>query len=393
MAFLLCFFFLVTQFVAQEEEAIFADVSQDAPAVTNDAFQENFFEALKQKAIENHEKAIESLFKCLEIDPKPVVYFELGKNYNELERSSEAIRYFEKARQLEPKNEAVLTELYHTYFLNQQFREALPVVKDLVAIDPHFSEDLANLYILNQQYEPALQLLNQLDKKGGGNSDFRDGLRRQIYDKTNNTGAKIADLEEKITEDPQAEENYLNLIFVYSEEGKTEEAFELAKKLEAENPHSELVHLALYKFYLEENSSEKAMESMKILLSGNAIDQKTKYKVLNDFLLKAAEDPSLESNLLKIVEIFAVEAESAEVFEKIGDFFLGKQQKEQALEYFQKGLQNSDSNYGLIMKTLPLLQEFQKYEEAKVLIENAIENYPSQPLLYLENGRILNQLT
>ncbi|HET8753752.1 MAG TPA: hypothetical protein VFM59_05260, partial [Salinimicrobium sp.] len=102
---------------------------------------------------------------------------------------------------------------------------------------------------------------------------------------------------------------------------------------------------------------------------------------------------SLESNLLKIVEIFAEEAESAEVFEKIGDFFLGKQKKEQALEYFQRGLQNSDSNYGLIMKTLPLQQEFQKYEEAKVLIENAIENYPSQPLLYLENGRILNQLT
>lgn len=393
IAFLACFFFLSLSFWAQEEEeVVFADVSQDDAAVNSDTFQENFFEALKQKAIENHEKAIESLFKCLEIDPKPVVYFELGINYNALERSSEAVRYFEKARQIEPKNEAILTELYHTYFINRQYPEALSVVKELKEINPAFSEDLANLYVLNQQYEPALQLLEKLDKNGGGNSEFRDGLRRQIYAETNNTGAKIADLEKKIEKDPQEEENYLNLIFVYSEQGKKEEAFELAKKLQTENPSSELVHLALYKFYLEENSSEKAIESMKILLASDEINQETKYKVLNDFLLVAAEDPALETDLFKIVEVFAQESESAAVFEKIGDFFLKKQQKQQALEYFQRGLENSEGNFNLVVKTIPLLFEFQEYGAAKDLSEKAIENFPSQPILYLENARSLNKL-
>ena len=41
-----------------------------------DEFQEHFFEALKQKGIENYDRAVEALHKCLNLDSKkPVIYF------------------------------------------------------------------------------------------------------------------------------------------------------------------------------------------------------------------------------------------------------------------------------------------------------------------------------
>ena len=45
-------------------------------------FQEYFFEAIKQKGIENYEKAIEYVQKCIQINLEEAsLYFELGNGY------------------------------------------------------------------------------------------------------------------------------------------------------------------------------------------------------------------------------------------------------------------------------------------------------------------------
>lgn len=375
---------------AQEKELAVEEVSQDDLGNVTDLFQEYFFEALKQKGIENYEKAIQALEKCLEIDPKPVVYFELGKNYNFLERYSEASAFLEKANEMDPQNEAILAELYNTYYMDRQFNKALPIVEELRLIDPTYSEDLANLYILNQKFDIALQLLDELDAKWG-DSEYREGLRRQIYAQTNNSGAGIADLQKRIAEEPEAEENYLNLIFLYSENGEMAKAFETAQKLLELNPESEMVHLALYKFYLDQNESAKALASMKRVLKGDQIDEETKYQVLNDFLLFVAANPSYEKDLMEIVEVFSKKEANTEVYSQLGTFFLQADQKEKALEYFEAGVNNGDMDFDLLVKTLLLQVDFKKYEAAKALSQKGLEEYPSQPILYLVNGTVLNQ--
>ena len=80
-------------------------------------FQEHFFEALKQKGIENYDRAVESLHKCLNLDSKkPVIYFELGKNYNKLKNFGAAEENLKKAINMQPDNEWFLDELYDVYF-------------------------------------------------------------------------------------------------------------------------------------------------------------------------------------------------------------------------------------------------------------------------------------
>lgn len=387
---LLQLFFFSAVLGAQEKELLVEEVSQDDLGNVTDEFQQYFFEALKQKGIENYEKAIQALEKCMRIDPKPVVYFELGKNYNLLERYSEASSFLEKANELDPKNEAVLAELYTTYYQDRQFDKALPVVEELRQLDPTYSEDLANLYILNQKFDQALKLLDDLDAKWG-DSEYREGLRRQIYAQTENSDAGIVDLQERIAADPQEEENYLNLIFVYSEKGETEKAFETAQTLLELNPDSEMVHLALYKFYLDQNNSPQALASMKKVLKGDQIDEDTKYQVLNDFLLFVAANPAYEEDLMEIVEVFSENEANTEVYSQLGTFFLQAGQKEKALEYFEAGVNSGDMDFELLVKTLLLQVDFKKLEAAKILGQKGLEEYPSQPILYLINGTVLNQ--
>lgn len=390
VSFLALFFFSFNG-VCQEKEKLIVETSSDDLGNVEDSFQEYFFEALKQKAIENYEKAIDALVQCLALDPQPVVYLELGKNYNALRKFSQAAVYLEKGRKELPKNAAILEELYKTYFLSGEFDRALPVVKDLAVLNTSFSEDLVNLHILNENYDEALKLLDSLDAKKGSNTN-RDSLRRQVYSRTNNVDAQISDLQKKISEDPEDEKSYLNLIFVYSENNRPKEAFETAKKLLEIKPSSELVHLALYKFHLNENNTEDALKSMRILLESDQIDEVTKYQALNDFLLHVSENLTLEEDLIELVRIFSETENNTKVYGQLGTFFLEKRKREQALKYFSLALETETDNFGLYKDVLQLQLEFGKYEKLNELSGKALDIFPSQPLLYLYKGKALNKM-
>lgn len=374
---------------AQEPEKPVVEVSQEALGEVEDAFQEHFFEALKQKAIENHDKAIDALVQALAVDPsKTVVYLELGKNFNALERYSEAAVHLEEGRKAAPKNEAILAELYNTYYLSKEFKKAVPVVKELSALDDSYSEDLVNLYILTEDYEMALALLDKLEQEKGY-STYRESLRRQVYARTGNTEAQVSNLQEKIAENPENETEYLNLIFVYSENGEVEKAFKTAQELLKKNPDSELVHLAMYKFYITRNNSKEAVNSMKILLGSDQIDEITKYQALNDFLLYVTENPALEEELVELVEIFSEEENNSKVYKQLGFFFTEKGDRELALQYYSKALESGIGDFGLYHDVLNLMLEAGAYSSAEELSAQALEIFPTQASLYLLRGKAL----
>lgn len=375
---------------AQDPDKPVVEMAGDSLGDVTDAFQEKFFEALKQKAIENYDKAIDALVQSLALRPdEPVVYLELGKNYNALKKYSQAAVYLEKGRKAVPQNEGMLEELYTTYYQNKEFDRALPVVKDLAKLNSAFSGDLVNLYIQNEQFDAALNLLDSLDNTMGS-STYRESLRRQVYSLTNNVEAQISDLKENIEENPQDEKDYLNLIFVYSESGQVDRAFETAEKLLAIHPESQLVHLALYKFYMTENERGKAVNSMEILLGSDQIDEVTKYQALNDFLIYVTENPSLEEDLIRLVKVFSEKENNQKVYKQLGTFFLEKGNREVALDYLTTALENERNDFGLFREVIDLQAEAGNFEQVKVLSERALENFPTQPWLFLMLGTAQN---
>ncbi len=371
---------------------LFLDVNQDDLGNVSNEFQEYFFEALKQKGIENYEKAITALEKCLELNTeKAVVYFELGRNYRELEQFDNSLENLRKAQELAPKEEDILVYLFQTYGMTKDYAGAIATVKKLIPLDEDYKEDLANLYFLNENYDKALQLLDELDEEQGATS-YRNSLRRQVYARTNNTGAQINNLQESISANPEVEQNYLNLIYIYSEQGEDEEAFRVAQKLLETNPGSSLAHLALYKFYLDKNDTEAAVASMKIVFESEEIDAESKFKVLNDFLNFVQDNPQYEDELIEVAGKLTEWENTPELFEQLGKYYLKKDNREDALQFFELGLNEDPGNFELIKNTLLLQLEYQKFESARDLSNTALESFPSQPLLYLFKGVALNNL-
>jgi tetratricopeptide (TPR) repeat protein len=361
----------------------------------SDAFQENFFEALKQKGIENYELAIEALTKAEKAakddeEVKAVIFFEMGKNLSKMKRYEEAELSFNKVLESKGDRLDVLEALYELYSEQKNYESAIPLVLKLIKFDEDYKEDLASLYSRTKQFDKAIEVLDELDESQG-ESDYRDALRSQIYRQTGNTSGQIDQLESKIDANPKKEKDYLNLIYLYSEEGNTQQAFDTAKELLKNNPKSELVHMALYKFYLTDGKIEDALSSMKMVFASQEIDKNSKYKVLGDFLEFVNANPSYEKELTKIVTLFANENDG-QVYEKLGDYYVAKGQKAEALVLYEKGTALDENNFSLLKNTLLLQIDFKKYEEASKLSEIALEVFPAQAILYLLHGVAQNGL-
>ena len=358
----------------------------------SDEFQELFFEALKQKAIENYDKAVDALLKCIEIDDsKSILYFELGKNYNLLKNFGAAEDALKEAVKEDPDNEWYLDELYETYVQQKDYNKAIKTVKQLVRFHPDYKEDLASIYVSTKNYKEALKVLDDLDEELGI-SDLRDRLRNQIYNATGRKKEQIENLENRVDKNPEDEENYLSLIFRYSENNDKEKAFETAKKLLEINPESQLVHLALYKFYLDDNEPEKAIESMRIVLNSSKIKPEAKAKVLGDFVMFVRENPQYEKDLVEITTSVTKSATDGKTLIEVAQYYLLKGDKKKALEYYLKAQKLESDNFGLLRNILLLHIDLDQFTEAENKSAEALEKFPSQSVLYLINGVSLNRL-
>jgi tetratricopeptide (TPR) repeat protein len=356
-----------------------------------DMFQEYFFEALKQKGIENYDRAIKALLKAIELDDsKAVIYFELGKNYVKLKNFGAAEEALKKAISKQPENEWFLDELYGVYYQINDYDKALKTVKQLVKFHPDYKEDLVSLYIRNKKYKAALRVLDELDSQLG-NSKSRNAMRNQIYNATGDDKDRIENLKERIVNNPDNESNYLNLIYRYSEQGKKDKAYETSKKLLKQKPNSHLVHLALYKFYLDDNKAQEAIVSMKKVLTSVKIKPDAKAKVLNDFVAFVKLNPEYETDLLEVTTLVSGE-NNGKSHAELGQYYLQKGDKINALNQYQLAFKKEENNFNIIKNLILLQIDAKQYDKVIDLSKTVLETFPSQPIIYLANGVAFNHL-
>ncbi len=150
-----------------------------------DEFQEYFFEALKQYAIENYEKSIMALQECKKLQPKyAVIDFELSKNYLKLRQYFKAEDYMLKALKADPENIWYLEGLFTVYQAQNNTSKAIEVANKLAEKNIRYKENLVRLYTRAGNYTKALQLIDDLDAEFGKTTRRRNQRFRLMAMKT-----------------------------------------------------------------------------------------------------------------------------------------------------------------------------------------------------------------
>jgi len=371
---------------AQEEAQ---EPSTDDLGNVSDAFQELFFEALKQKGIENYQLALDALGRARAHagdDPQQqaIIYFEEAKNYKSLKQYQEAEAAYLSTLDLAIDRIDVMEGLYDLYYLQKNYEKAIPLVEKLVVTEEDYKEDLANLYARTKDYDRAIALLDELDESWG-ESTYRTALRRRVYRESGDKSGAIQNLEAKVQSSAKSEQDYLNLIYLYGEEGNVNKAYEVSQQWITQFPESELVHLALYKLYFNKGEYQKSVASMGKVFASKTIDNGQKYVVLTDFLQYASQRPELEQELDRVVSELDMSGDG-KIYQELGEYYNAKQDKQTALRFYEKGLKANPENFRLLVNTILTNIDLGQNKKAASLATEGLEFFPAQALLYLLNG-------
>ena len=311
-------------------------------AMVSDEFQDSFYESLLQKGIENYDKAIVALEKCLVSQPNnAAVHFELGKNYLALKQYENAYQSFQKATQIDPKNRWFWIGIYDLSFQTKNYDRAMTAVQQLILFDERYKDDLIPLYMATNQLEKALTLIGEMNAKYG-KSQERTQFKNQIL-------------------------------------------------LATKNETSDWKELGDFKNYLDANDGNQAVQTMNSILANSQIPNAVKHRVMNEFLIFAFNNPQFEGNLEKAISLFDSDKE-VNVAQAIGKFYQNKKQTEKAIRFYELALQKE---VGAVETNLLLLQAYtkaQQFQKVAQKAEEGIELYPAQAYFYYYLGLANNQL-
>jgi len=384
-------FFLIFSVTAIAQPNWFAS---DTLALVEDKFQELFYESLKQKGIENYDRAINSLQQAIQLNPEnATIYHEIGRNYLFQENYTLAEEYIQKAIEKDNQNKWFYVSLYDVYYQTKNYPKSIEVVQKLISFNDNrkleFQDDLVSLYMYTQQFDKALTLIEQLEQSAPFDQNRQMYKQQILIDKTDSMNT--SELEREIQQNPKNEQAYITLIYQYWENNNTEKSFETAKLLAKNIPESDWADVSLVKFYLEENNIEQATKSMNKVFESKKIDNKIKHRILNEFLIFVNHNPQYNNELKKAIAYFKDDP-VVNVAKEIAKFFYTKEKWENACEYFEISLQDSPND---IETALLLLETYAKQKDFTKILQksqNFIEMFPLQPELYYYNGFAQNQL-
>ncbi len=141
-----------------------------------DEFQESFFEALKQKGIQNYDRAVDLFLKCKQLEPdNSVVDYELAKAYMLDKKYVQAQDYAIEALLSEPTDYWYLDNLLT--ILDKQGSPVETVKQRIPYENKKLQQNMAVSLFKMKKYEEASKVLDDLE-----NSQLKSELNRKISD-------------------------------------------------------------------------------------------------------------------------------------------------------------------------------------------------------------------
>lgn len=370
---------------------LFAQENPDAIALVDDQLENNFYEAMKQRGIENYDKAIVAIQKCIEKEPTNAAFqYELGKNYLSLKNYVNAESTFKKAVELDNKQRWYWNGLYDVYYQTKDFQKSIPIVEKLIEFDANMKEDLVSLYMNTNQHAKAFELLNNMESSSKLTRTM-EFYKLRLLETNKLAKPQKEQLEDAIKKNPKVEQNYIDLIVFYTNLNQEEKAFEVAKQLEKEIPSSDWAHVSLVKFHLNNNDGENASKSMFKVLENDRMDLKIKHRVFNEFLIFAVKNSTYLKEIDKAIPYFDNDKE-INVAKEVAKFFWKKNDLEKTAYYFEKGLKKNSDDIDAMELYLEVLIQKQDFQLVTKKSEEYLESFPTQSGFYFYAGLGYNQL-
>ncbi len=349
-------------------------------------FEYTFIEGLKQKMIGNQQAAVTLFSKCLQINPNSSsAMFELAKIHSSSGDQTSSSLLLEKAIGLSPENKWYKILLAQIYQQGTQYKNAADIYRQLHALEPENLEYLymnAALLSSAEKFSEAIDAYNQLEKKIGI-TDQVSVEKHQIYLAAGKKKEAQAELQNLIGFNP-TETRYYGLMADYylSEKDEANALKNYLKVLEID-PDNGFVLFSLTSFYQQNDDKEKAWEYARKAFMHKSIEVETKIQY---YLMMTADQENpffTDDQVNELVDILVkTNGDDYRAYTVYAEYLIRKGQLTEAREQLRKVLETQKDNYLIWERMIMISNDLLDFNSIYTDAGQAIELFPSQPVLY-----------
>ena len=371
-------------------------LAQDTPqfpsfnAVQQDKFNQLFFDALREKALENFDEAFVLFKEAYKLDPKnDVVCYELGILYFNRNNWLQAEDLLKKATVIAPQNPYYLEALAEVYNKTGKRIPEAEVWEALALLEPdEFAYQLqaAAAYTEGKDLKKASAVLKKLEARMGLNIDIVEA-RQAIFLKEGKVKKAAKEMERLIAIEPNPE-YYRNLGQLYTANEMEKEALEVYKRMYNQFPTNPIANLELAEHHRKKGDMTTAFQYIKVAAASEELGIDPKIQILVSLFQFTEMDTSLLSDSYELAEItIATHPRDPKGYAMLGDFLLRDKKFTAARNAFRTATQLPNGDKANIWNQILILDaELQLTDSLKADALQANNLFPSQPLPYLMLG-------
>lgn len=200
----------------------------------------------------------------------PTIYYNLGQLHNSLGHYAEALKYGIKAIELKKDYRDAYDLAGNVCFKIGDFENSVKLYEEAVRLD---TKDPMSYYNLGCAY-------SELDNLVYAEKNWMDAIRLEnapaVGSDVSNPGTDVLKIAVRVKVEPISAPACQSLAFLYTKQGKKENAFAYFKKAIEFNPGAPIPYFEIGKLYLERNEAGKAQEYFKKYVSLGGDEAKVK---------------------------------------------------------------------------------------------------------------------
>ena len=322
--------------------------------------------------------------------------------------ANQAIDYYKKALELDPKSSVIIERLAETYAKSQRVPEAIAEAQKAIDADPNNPEPhrlLARIYVRNlgdlsansaqkQTIDKAIDQFNEILRLDPKDSQSALWLAR-LYRFENNPDKAEQTLRKILTTDPENDGALEQLSQLLTDQGRTNDAIEMLTKAAA-NSSSATIYDLLGDAHYQAHEYVKAEESYQEAVKLDP-DEVSHRKGLAQTLLAEEKFPEAQKEYQKLAES---DPESPENYLRLSQIYRHMNQFDKAESAIVKAKQLAPGNLEILYNEALLYDAQGRLDDAAHVLADAIagisgQNDSASPnalgILYEELGRVYRE--
>lgn len=365
--------------------------SRSLDYTTQKKFEKVFFEANKQKILENKEKALELYTQALVIDQKShATMFQMAKLYYQLEKYSEALYWAEKT--------VITSKRYNHWYSGQlaqfynkfgKYSQSAGVFASMVGNEPEVREnyvEAASQYFNAKEYGKSVSILKQMQATFGIEMESSTRLE-YVYTATNQRDKAVEEMERLVAEDPTEIRYKGFLAETYLGANQKLKAIQTLEEVIALDSTTGKAYFALFGIYSDEGEKELAAKNLLKAFKYDDVSLQQKMQASSLYFSALKRDTTSKSLLIKLSDVLVAEYPNqieplmlkGDIYGVLGDF-------EEARDYNREALRINAGDYKLWSRLIDFNTRLKDDKSQIEDTEKALELFPNFVELYTANG-------